>query len=105
MKTLSKNEKEKILLRLFWDKNTELTDVDKLLAGKLEAMDDINSRIFFARLLASCDWYTLLKLLPPTQLKRILDDDVLDNIYPKDLKGKYLYARDVLSRHVIPLSR
>lgn len=105
MKTISKKEKEKILSRLFWDKKINLTDVDKFLDEKLDTIDDIDSQIFFARLLTSCNWYTLLKLLPPKKLSILLNDNVLDRLFPKDIKGKYKYARDVLSQHVISISR
>ena len=105
MKSLSKKDKENILKRLFWDKEINVTDVDKILDEKLDAIDDIDSQIFFSRLLTSCNWYTLLKLLPPKKLTILLNDSVLDRLFPKDLKGKYSYAREVLSRYVIPLSR
>lgn len=98
MKPLTKQEKQKILSRLFWDLNVSPTDMDKLLDEKLKSIDSIDSRQFFSRLLTSCDWYTLLRILPPETLKTILNDKILDRLYPKDLKDKYIYARQVLSR-------
>ena len=105
MKSLSNKEKEKILTRLFWDKEIHTTGMDKILDEKFNTIDDIDSQIFFTRLLTSCNWYTLLKLLSPKKLNIILNDSVLDKLYPKELKGKYSYAREVLSRHIIPISR
>jgi hypothetical protein len=105
MKPLSKKEKEKILSRLFWDRKTNHTDLDKFLDEKLDTIYDIDSQAFIARLLTSCNWYTLLKLLPPPKLSMLLIDSVLDRLFPKDLKEKYIYARDVLSRHAISISR
>lgn len=105
MKSLSNKDKEKILVRLFWDKEINVTDMEKILDEKLDTIDDIDSQIFFTRLLTSCNWYTLLKLFPPKKLRILLNDSVLDRLFPKDLKGKYIYAREVLSRYVIPISR
>jgi hypothetical protein len=98
MKALTTPEKEKILARLFWDLETEQTDIDKLIEENLQTLDDPRSQQFFRRLLSSCDWYSLLKLIPPQKLKAVLSDQILDKIFPKDLKSKYLYARDLLPR-------
>jgi hypothetical protein len=54
--------------------------------------------------LSSCDWYTLLKLIPSNKLQIVLSDPVLDTLFPNDLKHKYRYAREQLSRHHIPAS-
>ena len=104
MKQLSASEKEKILFRLFWDVDTSNMDMASLLEEKLENVDDIQSQQFFIRLLTSCDWYTLLKLMPPATLRIILSDSVLDKLFPKNLKQKYIYARKVLSREAISVS-
>jgi len=83
---------------LFWDRPISPFDVETLIEEKLQTINDIQSQQFFRRLLTSCDWYTMLKLIPPEKLKRVLSDEILDKLFPKDLKYKYLYARDLLSR-------
>jgi len=98
MKALTTPEKEKILARLFWDSESEQTDIDKLIEENLQTLDEPHSQQFFRRLLSSCDWYSLLKLIPPQKLKAVLSDQILDRIFPQDLKSKYLYARDLLPR-------
>jgi hypothetical protein len=104
MRQLSTSEKEKILSRLFWDVEINQIDVANLLEQKLQSIDDIQSQQFFIRLLTSCDWYTLLKLMTPATLRMILTDPLLDKLFPKDLRQKYIYARKVLSRHAISSS-
>ena len=104
MTPLSKQEKEKIISRLFWDVEMNQIDLEKLLHEKLQTIDQIQSQTFFTKLLTSCDWYTLLKLLPPAELSIILTDQILDKLFPKNLKQKYTYARQVLSRHTISIS-
>lgn len=89
---------------MFWDIEINQVDVDDLLEEKLQTIEDIESQKFFSRLLTSCNWYTLLKLMPPKKLKSILSNPILNKLFPKDLKEKYIYARDVLSRQVIPVS-
>mgnify|MGYP001094585362 CR=1 FL=1 len=84
MKDLTKSKKEKILSRLFWDVENNQMELEKLLEQKMKTIDDVQSQQFFCRLLTSCDWYTLLKLIPPGKLAFVLDDAVLDRLFPKD---------------------
>jgi hypothetical protein len=98
MNPLTRSEKEKILSRLFWDVRKNQVDLEKLLEEKIETIEDVQSQRFFCRLLTSCDWYTLLKLIPSGNLEFVLSDAVLDRLFPKDLKNKYIYARNLLSR-------
>ena len=98
MTPLTKTEKEKILSRLFWDVDNKQLDVDKLIEEKYKSLEEEPSQQFFRRLLTSCDWYTMLKLIPSEKLKIVLSDEILDKLFPKDLKNKYRYARDLLSR-------
>jgi hypothetical protein len=101
MKPLSTSEKEKILSRLFWDVEMNQMDLEKLIDEKIQTIEDIQSQQFFSKLLTSCDWYTLMRLMPPSKLKMILREPILERLFPKNLKLKYTYARDILSRRSI----
>jgi len=98
MTPLTPSQKRKIISRLFWDMQGKEIDVDDFLEEKLQAIETIQSQQFFRRLLTSCDWYTLLKLIGPEKLPGILGDPIIDELFPLELKKKYKYARDVLSR-------
>jgi hypothetical protein len=104
MKPLTKSEKENILTRLFWDIKLNQIDADKFIEEKIQSIEYSQSQQFFSKVLASCDWYTLLKLLPPAKLHLVLSDPILDRLFPKDLKQKYIYARETLSRRPISFS-
>ena len=97
MKKLSQKEKEKILMRLHWDVNVKLSEMYSLLDKDPVELENIKEVNFYCRLLTSCDWYTLLKLVSSEKIKRILSDTVIDRLYPKDIKGRFLYAREILS--------
>ena len=105
MTPLTKAEKQKILSRLFWDTKTSSNDIDELINKRIKTIEDAQSRQFFDRLLTSCDWYTLLKLIPPNKLETVLTEPILNNLFPKDLKKKYLYAREILSRRSLSITR
>lgn len=98
MRPLTKAEKQKILSRLFWDTQPDGRELDQRMEEALQTLDDVQSQQFFVKLLTSCDWYTLIKLVPEDQLKTIMSDSILSRLFPPDLKNKYQYARDFLSR-------
>ena len=82
--------------RLYWDMNLEASEMNSLLDKDTEEFGNIQEVNFYCRLLTSCDWYTLLKLVSLKKIKRILNDTVIDRLYPKGIKSRFLYARKVL---------
>ena len=98
MKQLSQEEMDKIFSRLYWDLDVKKDDLYRLINKKTKEIVDIKEINFYCRLLSSCDWYSILKLLPHERIGVILSDTVINKLYPKDLRGRFLYARKVLSR-------
>jgi hypothetical protein len=97
MKTLSKQQKLEILSRLYWDLNIPADELYNRLYGdarsRTESVDDIN---LYRRMLTTLDWYTILRLLPAEKLSALLDDKVLQGVFPKDLQKKYRYVESIL---------
>lgn len=79
-----------------WDLKLDVGLLLQLLNGEIEDVEGIDRTSFYRRLLTTYDWYTLIKLVPPEKLRMMLDDSVLDRLFPKDLRDKFLYARTVL---------
>lgn len=80
----------------FWDLKVDADTLLSLLKGEIEEAGSIDKTNLYRRLLSTYDWYTLLKIVPHENLSQMLDDPVLDKLFPKDLKEKYLYARKIL---------
>ena len=87
-----------MLSRLYWDMDVEPEQLYQMLYGKIDKIGQIKRTDLYARLLATYDWYTLLKLVPVEKLKHALSDQVINRIYPKGLKDRFLYAREILSK-------
>ncbi|MCD4723293.1 MAG: hypothetical protein K8R63_00520 [Bacteroidales bacterium] len=98
MQHFSKNKKIKMLSKLYWDMDVEPEQLYRMLYGKIDGIGQIKRTDLYARLLATYDWYTLLKLVPAENLKHALSDQVIKRIYPKGLKDRFIYAREVLSK-------
>ena len=96
MKPLPTEEKKRKLSLAFWDLKVNPDLLLNLLDGDIREAEGIEKKDLYRRLLGTYDWYTLLKIVPREKLSQMLDDSVLDGLFPKDLKEKYLYARKLL---------
>lgn len=97
MKPFSNREKKRLLSKLSWDLDIKAEQLFQLLNGEIENIDGIDKSFLYRRLLTTYDWYTLLKLVPNEKYNQMLDDSVLDGLFPKELKEKFIYVRRVLS--------
>jgi len=94
---LSEDKKRELLHKLFWDKTIDIEYVLELLEGGPERFPGDKTNLY-CRLLTTYGWYTLLKLIPLERLKcEALSEGVIKRLFPKELREKYQYAREVLS--------
>ena len=96
MKPLSEPEIKKLLLRLYWDVKVQPDQLYGLLKGKIERIGHVDILNLYYRMLMTYDWYTILRIIPTDKLGDFLSDAVLDKIRFKDLKEKFLYARQII---------
>ena len=96
MKTLSEPEIIKMLSRLYWDVKVEPEQLYGLLKGEIDRIGHVDIMRLYHRLLTTYDWYTILKIVPIDKLDELLSDPVLDRIRFRDLKKKFLYAREIV---------
>jgi hypothetical protein len=97
MERYSKKQIKSLLSKLYWDMDINPDELYRLLLGEIDKAGPVLQSNLFYRILTSYDWYTILKLIPSRQFDKLLEDDILNRIHPKDLKEKYLYARHVIS--------
>jgi hypothetical protein len=98
MKSLDKRQKHKLLSRLYWDKKVDPEHLSRLVDGEIKDETEADVLNFYSRLLTTYDWYTILKLIPPENLKEILTDRIIAKLHPEELKTRFQYARRVLSK-------
>jgi hypothetical protein len=84
------------LTDVYWDMDVNPNQLCSLLRGDIERIGHIDRINLYRRLFMTYDWYTLLALIPPDRLREALSAPVLDRLYPKSLKDRYLYAKSVL---------
>ena len=98
MQQLNKQEKRERVQQLFWDLNVDVDRIVRFLDGEVSEIEQISIESLYHRMLKSYSWYTLQKMVSRNVLRNILDHRILSRLYPQDLKKRYIYAREVLSR-------
>ncbi len=98
MTALSKKERKRLFSRLYWDMDVEPDYLEHLLADEITEEEELDRIQLYLRLLRTYNWYVLLKLVPAKKYSELLSDSVLKRLYPIDLKERFKYAREVLSR-------
>ena len=94
---LSQDKKKQLLSKTFWDKHIDVNYALRLLKGEPERFQHDRANLY-RRLMSTYDWYTILDLIPVDQLRDVaLSEPVVGQLFPKELREKYRYARDVLS--------
>ena len=85
-----------ILKRVVWDYAVDEQMVCSIFKGEA-ATFSLNKEKLSSRLLISTQWYKLLDCLGGEGLKEILTDDVINAIWIKDIREKFIYAKETLN--------
>jgi len=83
------------LKQIMWDYSVSDDVLCDVFEGKT-ATFSLNKEKLYARLLLSVKWYKLLSFIGVNGLKEMLTDDVIHLIRIKDMREKFIYARDTL---------
>ena len=93
MKITSEIKKE--LKRIVWDYSVDEKTLWDIFEGKSRTFS-LNKKKLYSRLLLSTPWYRLLDCLGLNGLKEILTDEVVNSIWIKDIREKFIYAQKIL---------
>jgi hypothetical protein len=96
MKMLSESEIKSMLSRLYWDVEVQPDQLYELLKGRIERIGHVDILNLYYRMLTTFDWYTILRIVPKDELGELLSDAVIDKIRFKDMKEKFLYAKQII---------
>ncbi len=83
------------LKRVIWDYSIQEEALWDIFEGKKSTFS-LNKEKLCARLLLSTPWYRLLDCLGVQGLKEILTDKVINSIWIKDVREKFIYAQKAL---------
>lgn len=88
---LSEQEIKENLKLLLWDTTATVDDAYALL------MDDVPCRIpmhnLYQKILTTFPWYLVMKIIPEEKIGFAMSDEVLNGLFPKQMRDNYLNAR------------
>jgi hypothetical protein len=94
----------KTLQSVMWDYNISVSDMDKLLKGKINKAGHYTLEKLFAKMLTGLPWFTIIQLMPVENIKELLTEEVIGTLWPKSLRKHYGYVRKRL-QEALPDSR
>lgn len=97
-------EKYKALKNIFWDYNTSLLPLDKVIKRDLNSIDNYEFNLILNRMLERLNWYELLDILGIDIIKKLLTPEVIVKLRSKELKDRYERIRRILLKEHLPFS-
>lgn len=93
---MSEQEIKDILSKINWDTPHDTDELYRIFTGELDHIGGVDKKWIYARILNTFNWYTVLKIIPQDELPRLLSDEVIDKLFPRQLRNKYRHVRSAL---------
>ena len=90
---MDRKQRHKVLQSIMWDYSISVSDMEKLLNGKIKKAGHYTRQKLFAKMLTGLPWYTIIQLLPVENIKEMLTDDIIGVLWPKSVQKQYEYVR------------
>jgi hypothetical protein len=93
---MSEQEIKAILSKINWDTQLSNDDLYRIFNGSESHIGGIDKNWIYLRILNTFNWYTVLKIFPEKELAFLLSDEVINNLFPRQLRNKYQHVRSAL---------
>jgi hypothetical protein len=93
---MSEQELKAILSKINWDTPLSTDELYRIFTGTESHISSIDKKWVFLRILNTFNWYTVLKIIPEKELPFLLSDEVINNLFPRQLRNKYQHVRSAL---------
>lgn len=95
------DSRKELLQKINWDYTYTVDDFEKMLASPNLS----DKKFIYVKLLQGARWYTLRKVLSDRELAEALSPEVIQAVFPRSLRDKYIYARSVLFGETLPAAK
>ena len=82
--------------KLFWD--YDIRNIDEISDKNLR-------RNLFVKILTSYNWYDILNSFTKREIEEMLNQEVINRIFPKELRKRYEFLSRFLSKHPLSITR
>jgi hypothetical protein len=91
--------KEEILRRLkmvSWDITYTPEQLYDLLTGEVDQINGFTRKQLYAKIIKGFYWHQVRHIIPADHLAEALSEEVIQGLFPRDLRDKYRYVRSLL---------
>lgn len=81
---------------LTWDTTLTAEDLLSILKMDAKGTDLTRQKGLFIKILNWFSWHQVREMVPENKLPDILADDVIQGLFPRDLRDKYRYVKSLL---------
>lgn len=85
-----------ILSKINWDTPLSDDELYRIFTGAESHIGGIDKKWVFLRILNTFNWYMVLKIIPEKELPFLLSDEIINNLFPRQLRIKYQHVRSAL---------
>ncbi len=79
-----------------WDTTLTTEELLMILKGDKEKIKGFTQKNLFIKILNFYNWHKVRHMVPEEKLKDVLAEDVIQGLFPRDLREKYRYVRSLL---------
>ncbi len=96
MALYSDDELLKYLRSINWDTTLSSEELLRLLRGEIDTVHGFTKQNLYTKILNYYPWHKVRHMVVEDKLSEVLADDVIQGLFPRDLRDKYRYVRSLL---------
>jgi len=93
---MNKEELLKVFGKINWDTPCSAEDIYRVYSGEISAISGIDKTWIYHKVLNGFRWYEVIRIFPKNELPAVLSEDVIQRLFPRQLRDKYRHVRTVL---------
>lgn len=101
-KFMNRNQKNVLLRQIIWDYNIPAAEIDSVLKGNTEIAGHYNQSMLVRKIVESYPWFTVLELITPEELCKVLDNELIEKLRSPSLRKKYEFIQKRLPEIIRP---
>lgn len=86
----------KCLRSINWDTSLSSEELLRLLKGDTDNLNGFTKKNLYTKILNYYPWHKIRHMVDVDKLSEVLADDVIQGLFPRDLRDKYRYVKSLL---------
>lgn len=91
-------DRNRIFSQLAWDYNITADEIEDVLLNNQQSVAHYTRQALFKKILETYPWFTIIGILPVTDIKSLLGDDTIKQLRSKALRNHYAFIKERLQQ-------